>query len=76
MSLENRIKNISVACNPSGESMRHKAATLAADADELMWEMAKTLCGIDPDQLTLDQQDNLTRSLVKYNNWKEKTNDQ
>lgn len=50
MSLEDRIKGISVACNPSGESMRHKASTLAAEADELMREMAEVLSKVAVEQ--------------------------
>ena len=76
MSLEERIKGISVACNPSGESMRHKAATLAAEADELMREMAEALmwvrdCNTSDKEEVLNLHKTVLESIDDYNNWKE-----
>lgn len=77
MSLHDRIISLEPRGQTSSASKIHfndarlRAAQIAKEADELMAEMANTLCGLDPDQLTLDQQDNLSRVLVKYNDYKE-----
>jgi len=47
-----------------------QASKLAAEADELMREMVNTLAGLDPEQLSPCQQDNVCLVLEKYNSWK------
>lgn len=73
MTLHDRIMGISVACNPSGESMQVKAAQLATEADELMALLAEFIEGCG-----LDDEDDYTAMLIlkKYSTYMERNNEQ
>ena len=88
MSLHDRIMNVRVSEDLGDHGVReqiiyktghrdarHKAATLAAEADELMDRMAEALRGCaEEDADGLDAA--MARdTLEMYNNWKEQTND-
>lgn len=71
MRLQDRILSLPKR-TPGQHDVVVRASLMASEADELMGEMAATLAGLDPDQLTQDQQDNLIRVLGKYNAYKER----
>lgn len=53
-----------------------RAAQLATEADELMMQLGNALASVDPDQLTIKQQDSFTSALTKYSAYKEQLNEQ
>lgn len=88
MSLEEKINNLGtkdrhleewsntrIAWLAGFDTGLYEAGILAAEADELMLEMAGAIASVDPDQLRDWQKLKFGVALEKYNSLQEKTNE-
>lgn len=55
------------------ELAKNEATHIAKEADEMIMQMGNALASVDPDKLTIKQQDAFSSALIKYNAYKEQS---